>query len=275
MMPHRITNVSALCLALVTAVAVVPDHARADGAPAARVLAAALRYGHALDGAAVRRACGAEVLCTAREIVDALGPPARLERVRTPDTDTIRWAKTAAALSGGGATAHGARLIALNGFGRTVESELRAALSRPRAGSLILDLRDNRGGDFGRMLRVAALLIGPRADALRLASGDESEAIELPAIPRSDRPRRWTVLIGPRTASSAEVLAALLRRHAGARLLGERTAGKDYLTRLIPVDQDWRLLIPAERIVVPGERLNGGLAPDAPLSAALGLAVTR
>ena len=71
-----------------------------------------------------------------------------------------------------------------------------------------------------------------------------------------------TVLVGRQTASSGEILAALLRRHAGAELVGERTAGKDYLTRVVPLDQDWRLLLPAERIEVPGESLSGGLQPD-------------
>ena len=70
------------------------------------------------------------------------------------------------------------------------------------------------------------------------------------------------VLIGPGTASSAEVLAALLRHHAGARLIGAPTMGKDWLTRLVPVDHDWRLAIPAERIEVPGETLTQGLVPD-------------
>ena len=70
------------------------------------------------------------------------------------------------------------------------------------------------------------------------------------------------VLIGPETASSAEVLAALLRRHAGARLVGTRTLGKDWLSRLVPPDHDWRLSIPAERIEVPGEPLAQGLVPD-------------
>ncbi|MDX1425437.1 MAG: hypothetical protein R3322_19990, partial [Kiloniellales bacterium] len=66
-----------------------------------------------------------------------------------------------------------------------------------------------------------------------------------------------------------------LSRHAGARLAGARTAGKDYLTRVIAVDHDWRLLLPAERIEVPGVALAGGLRPpggppsDAPPLAAI------
>ena len=38
--------------------------------------------------------------------------------------------------------------------------------------------------------------------------------------------------------------------------------GKDWLTRVVPVDHDWRLAIPAERIEVPGEALAQGLMPD-------------
>ena len=73
--------------------------------------------------------------------------------------------------------------------------------------------------------------------------------------------RGLPVLVGPGTASSAEVLAALLQRYAGARLAGSRTAGKNHLTRVIAVDHDWRLLVPAERIAVPGVELTGGLQP--------------
>ena len=75
-----------------------------------------------------------------------------------------------------------------------------------------------------------------------------------------------SVLVGTDTASSAEVLAALLQRYAGGCLAGARTAGKDHLTRVIAVDHDWRLLVPAERIEVPGVDLSGGLRPVFQLS---------
>ena len=48
----------------------------------------------------------------------------------------------------------------------------------------------------------------------------------------------------------------------GARLVGARTLGKDWLSRLVPVDHDWRLSIRAERIEVPGKPLAQGLEPD-------------
>ena len=65
------------------------------------------------------------------------------------------------------------------------------------------------------------------------------------------------------------MLAALLRRHAGATVLGERTWGKDYVLRVEAIDPDWRALIPDGQIEVPGEILAGGLLPDGPIPAEL------
>ncbi|MBT6442796.1 MAG: hypothetical protein HOK61_10265 [Alphaproteobacteria bacterium] len=73
------------------------------------------------------------------------------------------------------------------------------------------------------------------------------------------------VLIGPQTASSAEVLAALLRQHAGAQILGLRSRGKDWLQRLVAVNHDYRLVLPVASIHVSGVKLAGGLVPDGPL----------
>ena len=74
-----------------------------------------------------------------------------------------------------------------------------------------------------------------------------------------------TVLVGPDTMSSGEVLAALLRRYAGATVLGERTFGKDYALRVEPIAHGWRALIPDGRLEVGGEILAGGLVPDGPI----------
>lgn len=241
--------------------------AAAGGAdPVARIVRATAVYETAAelpDLAAVKQTCGADALCAAREIVAASGGRARLEAVAHPGTDTIRWVKTAPSVTAVRDGADGRRWIALDRFGRTAERELAAAVSRAIADGapLGLDLRGNAGGDFGRMLRVAALFTGDVRNALYLIGNDNKKPVPLIAEKGFGRVRDLRVLVGPRTASSAEVLAALLERYAGARLAGGRTAGKDYLTRVIAVDHDWRLLVPAERIEVPGVDLSGGLRP--------------
>ncbi len=201
----------------------------------------------------------------AGEMIAAHVPAARLVRVRHPDTDSIRRAQTTPSVTAVERRADGSLVLVLARFGRKADREVVDALSAaghaepPR---LVLDLRANAGGDFDRMRRVASLFTGPRAAALRLVGRDGMTTMALPEPLRAVETAALDVLVGPGTASSAEALAALLRRYAGARLIGARTRGKDRLTRLIPVDHDWRLAIPAERIEVPGEVLTSGLVPD-------------
>ena len=156
----------------------------------------------------------------------------------------------------------GALVVVLDRFGRTADREIANVVAAHEPERLVLDLRGNAGGDFDRMRRVASLFTGPREGAIRLLERGGAADVALPHPLRAIGAFEIDVLIGPGTASSAEVLAALLRRHAGARLIGARTLGKDRLTRLVPVDHDWRLAIPAERIEVPGETLTQGLVPD-------------
>jgi carboxyl-terminal processing protease len=189
------------------------------------------------------------------------------QRVPAPDTDTIRWVTSARSVERAADLGQGERLVRLDRFGRKVEHELSAALER--AQGLVLDLRSNRGGSLTRMLRVAARFTGPVADAVRLVRADGVRLMPIPT-PRSTLWRgRITVLVGADTTSSGEVLAALLRRYAGATVLGERTFGKDYALRVEPIGQAWRALIPDGRLEVPGEILAGGVLPDGPIPAEL------
>jgi C-terminal processing protease CtpA/Prc len=211
----------------------------------------------------VKQTCGTDALCAAREIVTASEGRVRLEPVAHPETDTIRWAETAPSVTAVHAGPDGRRWIVLDGFGRKAVREVAQAMSQARADGarLGLDLRGNAGGDFGRMLKLASLFTGDVKDALFLIDISEKRPVSLVAESRYSGGSNLPVLVGPGTASSAEVLAALLQRYAGARLAGSRTAGKDHLTRVIAVDHDWRLLVPAERIEVPGVALTGGLQP--------------
>ncbi len=240
--------------------------AGATDAAVDRLLAAVEAYaspGGALPGrVALRQRCGDDLLCAAVLIADAFDGRATVERVTHPDTDTIRWVNTRPSVRVLGRAADGAALIALDRFGRKAKRELRAAL--PAAAHVVLDLRANRGGDLDRMLEVAGLFTGRVDNALYLVGRNGRQARAIPATGPISGIARLTVVVGPQTASSAEMLAALLRRHARAEIAGDRTSGKDYLVRIFPVHHDWRLVLPAERVEIPGESLAGGLRPDRP-----------
>ena len=220
----------------------------------------------ALGGEIERHCPSADTRCAARLIAERL-PASRLVPVNHPDTDTIRRAHTEPSVTAVEWRDDAALVVELARFGRTADREIADAVAAHANGAmarLVLDLRRNGGGDFDRMRRVASLFTGPREGAIRLIGKGGAKDVALPAPLRvlALDGAALDVLIGPETASSAEVLAALLRRHAGARLIGAKTRGKDRLTRLVPVDHDWRLAIPAERIEVPGEALAQGLVPD-------------
>ena len=238
-------------------------------APRDRLLGAVTRHVAlpvALGGEIERRCPTDDTRCAARLIAQRL-PAARLVPVNHPDTDIIRRARTEPSVAAVEWRDDAALVVELIRFGRTADREVADAVAAHANGApvrLVLDLRRNGGGDFDRMRRVASLFTGPRERAIRLVGQDGATDLALPAPLRvlTLDGAALDVLIGPETASSAEVLAALLRRHAGARLIGTRTLGKDRLTRLVPVDHDWRLALPAERIEVPGEALAQGLVPD-------------
>jgi C-terminal processing protease CtpA/Prc len=218
-----------------------------------------------LSVAAVQDLCEGDALCAAQELVAASGGRARLQKVEHPDSDTIRWVNSAPSVAGFGRMPDGRAWLALDRFGRKAADELRGALEdlRTDAGALdlVLDLRGNGGGDFGRMMKLAAVFTGEVKNGLYLIGVDGRMPVGITGESKPEWLDSLTVVVGPRTASSGEVLAGLLHRYAGAELVGEPTAGKDYIVRVIPVDHDWRLLVPAETIEVPGVVLRGGLRP--------------
>jgi hypothetical protein len=189
-------------------------------------------------------------------------PSTVLQRLETLEGDRVR-ALRQPSIARTARLDRATRLVELERFGRRVEAELGAALEPVEA--LILDLRHNHGGSVRRMLRVAARFTGPVPDALLLIGADRVTMFEIPAPSAPVWPGRLTVLVGYDTISSGEVLAGLLRRYARARVLGERTWGKDFALRVELLDHDWRALVPAGRLEIPGEALAGGLVPDGPI----------
>ncbi len=226
---------------------------------------AALARGPIPSEASLRALCDGDLLCAAHRLVEVLGPRARLEAVRHPDSDSIRGVKTQPSVLRSEPLGEDLFLIELARFGRKAVAEVQAGLAAAEGRSTLrLDLRRNGGGDLDGMLRVAALFTGPVDGAVELAGHWRVRRLAIPDSARPPWPGRLEVVVGPETASSAEFLAALLRVHAGARLLGGRSYGKDYLLRVVPVTHDWRLLVPSEDVTVPGSEIAGGLWPDAP-----------
>lgn len=145
-----------------------------------------------------------------------------------------------------------------SGEDRWIAREL-AASSGMRG--VILDLRENEGGEAGVLDRVAALFVAERQVVLRLIARrtqDERTTGRLGA---------WlgpmAVLVGPRTASAAEALTAFLAETGRAVTLGERTAGALTAGAEHSLPDGGRLTVAEQDIRTPaGVRLEGvGFTP--------------
>lgn len=100
-----------------------------------------------------------------------------------------------------------------------------ARLSSEGMSALVMDLRDNPGGELDPFLELAGDFLEPGSVLVRMwdAEGDET-------VYRAQRPdpHRFplVVLVNRGTASAAELLAGCLQAHGRAVVAGERTYGK-------------------------------------------------
>jgi len=152
--------------------------------------------------------------------VYATGPD-DLHRVREPEPGEDRFpdARRAVRLDGD------ILLLAFNQFDPGDERWIAAEMeAMPRLAGLILDLRRNGGGRDDILDKVAGLFTDRRELLIRLNGRS--------TIDERTRPSRkgaytgpTAVIVGPNTASAAEILAFFLAESGRADSVGERTAG--------------------------------------------------
>lgn len=153
-----------------------------------------------------------------------------------------------------------------------VEREVERLL-RLGASSLVLDLRGNSGGLFEEGVRVASLFLSRGsvvASVMGRANAEpqvhEARGTQWPSLP-------LTVLVDRNTASAAELVAAALRDHRRALLIGTHTYGKGFVQRVVKLSPDISLRLTTARWLPPsGQRIErrdgqgldvkGGLAPN-------------
>lgn len=146
----------------------------------------------------------------------------------------------------------------------TVEQfeENMASLKEQGMKSLILDLRDNPGGNLSTVVQIARNILpkglivytedkyGKRDEY----SGDGQNKIDIPVI----------VLINGNSASAAEILAGAIRDYDMGTLLGTTTYGKGIVQRIISLSDGSAVKLTVSNYYTPnGDNIhNVGIAPD-------------
>ncbi len=120
---------------------------------------------------------------------------------------------------------HGDTLyVKLKRFGMGVSSFVREDISKNEFSSVIIDLRNNPGGYIGETVSVADIFIGDGYVTEHAYSGEtydykttkSDDDINVPVV----------VLVNSDTASSAEILTALMKQYGNATIIGQKTFGK-------------------------------------------------
>ena len=164
-------------------------------------------------------------------------------------------------------------------------------LGHQSARTLILDLREHRGGRFEEMDAMLPLLFARRTPLLDMAMTkhvyeEDGPAITSPALERIDGPKtlvvrrhyanpdaahrglqhaRIILLTSHRTASAAEHFALALKRTRRATLIGERTAGADHFGGMVAITDHFNVFLPIGRTYDPATGKDWesvGVEPD-------------
>lgn len=210
-------------------------------------------------------ACGEH--CSAEEIIASLDPHSRLMVGPTPDLDFIRGLSTDSRPLEASLDEAGRIYVKLASFGRRTGHQFVAAVQSllPSCSmALVLDLRGNGGGYLDSALQVAEAFVPAGTLLLTIAGRSGVRVFQSTHPPRFSR-LAVEVLVDEKTASSAEVLAWLLRHYTGARITGSRTAGKGTVQEVYRVDPHTRLVLTTAVYRFPdGTMLDGnGIEPDA------------
>jgi C-terminal peptidase prc len=211
------------------------------------------------------RHCGDH--CSVREILESLDPYSRLVIGSPPGLDFIRGLSSEGQEPSVQLESSGRAYIRLGSFTRRTGHQFESALHSQHGTALkaaIIDLRDNGGGDLLSALEVAGNFVPHGAPMLQLV-GRTAVRDYTNSGHSLFTNLRLDVLVNGNTASSAEVLAWLLRHYVGARILGERTKGKGTVQEVYRLDPKARLVLTTAAYRMPdGSSLDGvGIVPDA------------
>lgn len=135
------------------------------------------------------------------------------------------------------------------------------AAPEPGIKGLLLDLRDNPGGHLQSALEVLRHFVPPGKTLLI----EKTRGGEKPHLSDGGTPLQLpiVILINGSTASSAEIVAATLRYHCGARVVGEKSKGKGTIQEVIPLGTRTLILTVGEYLLPDGSSLRDkGVLPD-------------
>ncbi|WP_437877749.1 S41 family peptidase [Sorangium sp. So ce513] len=163
--------------------------------------------------------------------------------------------------------APGVGYVRIRRFSLDVPSRVHTAVRALEAEGLeklVLDLRDNPGGELTACLELAGDFLEPGSVLARAIDADGDETVYRSSHRDPCRAPLW-ILVDRGTASAAELFAGCLQWHGRAVIAGERTYGKGAALKVAADPDDGRaVLAGAAEVRLPGgESIQAaGVRPD-------------
>ncbi len=153
-------------------------------------------------------------------------------------------------------------------FGANCAREIEAALDELEdkgMKSLILDLRENGGGDLHETVQILGLFVPPNTSVVSVRErAKPEEFLKTPTRQRRNRPYPMVVVIDRHSASASELTAGSLKDLKRATIIGERSYGKGSVQNIIPMGNSTALRLTIATYHTPsGETPHlKGINPD-------------
>ena len=148
--------------------------------------------------------------------------------------------------------------LQLDAFTGTTETEINTVLEQFTCDleGLILDLRDNSGGDLQAAISLADRFLKPN-DLILMTQGRLASANSEYIVNRGHQ--GWlfplVVLINQRTASAAEIVAGAIQDHQRGLVVGEKSYGKGLIQTVFPLRGGQGLSLTTSRWFTPNGRM--------------------
>lgn len=197
------------------------------------------------------------------ELFSQLDQDTRLDAVRPSTLDFVRGLRKEKSIAEAKRLQQGVGYIQVSFLGRRTTRDFDKVLNqfiRDGVQDLILDLRGNSGGSLESGVALAEHFVPP-GKLLFTFQGREGLETKYYSQKKRTKSFKILVLLDHKTASTAEMIASVLRRYAHARLIGEPTYGKRSIQESFAVDPSHILFLTTGHFILP-EDSQKKLQPD-------------
>ncbi|ABI67599.1 S41 family peptidase [Syntrophomonas wolfei] len=158
--------------------------------------------------------------------------------------------------------------IGLNQFHSRSAEEMKESidelLEEKKVEGLILDLRNNGGGDFDASIAIASIFLDGQ-EVVSVVDRKGNKTVHKAGHGKLDIP--LVVMVNGDSASASEILAGALQDNKRALLVGDKTYGKGLVQTVYPLGNGGALKLTTQKYFTPdGTDINEiGITPDFPV----------